>query len=106
MPVLFVHGAEDRYVPPHLSEVLYAAAPQPKKLLLIPNGTHNNSAWLGDADYRTALRELFGSIAVSTLDLREPAGLSRPPSGEMAVNRGREQNVQDHSAAAADMAMH
>jgi hypothetical protein len=52
MPVLFVHGAEDRYVPPRLSEVLYAAAPQPKKLLLIPNGTHNNSAWMGDADYR------------------------------------------------------
>ncbi len=47
-----------------LSEALYAAAPQPKKLLLIPNGTHNNSAWTGDADYRAALRELFGPIAV------------------------------------------
>ena len=47
MPVLVVHGAEDRYVPPRLSEALYAAAPQPKKLLLIPNGTHNNSAWTG-----------------------------------------------------------
>ena len=38
MPVLIVHGEEDRYVPARLSSALYAAAPQPKKLLLIPNG--------------------------------------------------------------------
>ena len=107
MPVLFVHGAEDRYVPPRLSEVLYAAAPQPKKLLLIPNGTHNNSAWTGDADYRTALRELFGPIAVSTAELPVPAGLSRSLNGDMAVNRGLGQNVQGRSAAAVDiMATH
>jgi hypothetical protein len=62
MPVLIVHGADDRYVPPRLSEALYAAAPAPKKLLLIPNGTHNNSVWTGDADYRRALRELFGPV--------------------------------------------
>ena len=106
MPVLFVHGAEDRYVPPRLSEALYAAAPQPKKLLLIPNGTHNNSAWLGDADYRIALRELFGPIAVSTADLQVPAAPSRPLNGDMPVNRGLGQNVQDRSAAAVDMATH
>jgi len=38
MPVLIVHGEEDRYVPAHLSSALYAAAPQPKKLLLVPTG--------------------------------------------------------------------
>ena len=35
IPVLIVHGADDRYVPPRLSEALYAAAPPPKKLLLL-----------------------------------------------------------------------
>jgi len=62
MPVLIVHGEDDRYVPAHLSSALYAAAPQPKKLLLIPHGTHNNSVWAGDADYRLALGEIFGPL--------------------------------------------
>ena len=62
MPVLIVHGAEDRYVPANLSSALYAAAPQPKKLLLVPNGSHNNNLWTGDADYRLALNELFGPL--------------------------------------------
>ena len=65
MPVLIVHGEEDRYVPARLSSALYAAAPQPKKLLLVPNGTHNNSVWTGDADYRLALNELFGPLALT-----------------------------------------
>jgi alpha-beta hydrolase superfamily lysophospholipase len=62
MPVLIVHGEDDRYVPAQLSSALYAAAPQPKKLLLIPNASHNNSVWTGDADYRLALKELFGPV--------------------------------------------
>ena len=95
MPVLFVHGAEDRYVPYRLSEALYAAAPQPKKLLLIPNGTHNNGVWLGDADYRAALRELFGPIAT-------PATDSVAPSAEaIVVNRGPGRDVLDRRAAVA-----
>jgi len=60
MPVLLVHGTDDRYVPARFSESLYAAAAAPKKLLLIPGGTHNNSMRRGSADYRKALRELFG----------------------------------------------
>ena len=60
IPVLLVHGTEDRYVPARFSEALYAAAPEPKKLLLIEGGTHNNSMRMGSAEYRKALREFFG----------------------------------------------
>jgi alpha-beta hydrolase superfamily lysophospholipase len=60
MPVLIVHGAGDRYVPSRFSEALYSAAPQPKKLVLIENGGHNNSMWIGDGEYREAIAELFG----------------------------------------------
>jgi hypothetical protein len=88
MPVLVVHGAEDRYVPPRLGEALYAAAPQPKKLLLIPNGTHNNSAWTGDADYRRALREFFGPVGPQSTDPGESVVGLRPAGGMPAVNRG------------------
>jgi fermentation-respiration switch protein FrsA (DUF1100 family) len=60
LPVLVVHGKEDRYVPPRFSEELYAAAQGPKKLLLIEGGTHNNSMRTGSDAYRQALADLFG----------------------------------------------
>lgn len=60
VPVLLVHGTEDRYVPPRFSESLHAAAALPKKLLFVEGGTHNNSMRHGAAEYRAALRELFG----------------------------------------------
>ena len=60
MPVLLVHGTNDRYVPASFSEQLYAAAAAPKKLLLIDGGSHNNSMRTGSNAYRKALRELFG----------------------------------------------
>jgi dienelactone hydrolase len=104
MPVLFVHGAEDRYVPSRLSEALYAAAPQPKKLLLIPNGTHNNSAWMGDAEYRQALRELFGPIGGLSSDKSRAIAPNLPVADGISVNRGGGRGVLDGRATAADAA--
>jgi uncharacterized protein len=60
IPVLVVHGAGDRYVPARFSIALYEAALEPKKLLLIQNGSHNNSLSVGSADYERALGDLFG----------------------------------------------
>jgi len=60
MPVLIVHGGGDIYVPSRFSEALYAAAPEPKKLLLVDGATHNNCMRVGSSAYRSALRELFG----------------------------------------------
>jgi fermentation-respiration switch protein FrsA (DUF1100 family) len=60
MPVLVVHGEGDRYVPVRFSEALYAAAPAPKRLLVVPNGSHNNSLSIGGSDYRRVLVEFFG----------------------------------------------
>jgi fermentation-respiration switch protein FrsA (DUF1100 family) len=60
MPVLLVHGTDDHYIPPRFSEELYAEALEPKKLLLIPGGSHNNSMRVGSAEYRKALQEFFG----------------------------------------------
>lgn len=60
MPLLLVHGTQDRYVPPAFSQVLYESARAPKKLLLIEGGSHNNSMRTGSSAYREALAELFG----------------------------------------------
>lgn len=60
MPVLIVHGGDDLYVPSRFSEELYAAAPEPKRLLLVDGATHNNCMRVGSAQYAAALHELFG----------------------------------------------
>jgi uncharacterized protein len=60
MPVLIVHGADDRYVPPRFSEELYQAAPEPKRLLLVDGAMHNNCMRVGGAEYLDAIRALFG----------------------------------------------
>jgi pimeloyl-ACP methyl ester carboxylesterase len=43
MPVLLVHGADDRETPPAHSQRIFAALPGPKKLVLVPGAHHNDA---------------------------------------------------------------
>jgi hypothetical protein len=86
MPVLIAHGADDRYVPSRFSERLYEAAPEPKKLLLVKGGTHNNSMVVGNGEYKSALHEFFG-LAIEAPHLQQVSlprhsALSPAPAGE------------------------
>jgi pimeloyl-ACP methyl ester carboxylesterase len=49
VPVLLIHGAEDKETPPAHSQRIYAALAGPKQLVLVPHATHatvlNASAW-------------------------------------------------------------
>jgi pimeloyl-ACP methyl ester carboxylesterase len=42
-PVLLIHGARDRDTPPAHSERIYRALAGPKKLLLVPGASHNDT---------------------------------------------------------------
>jgi uncharacterized protein len=57
-PILFVHGTGDRYVPHSMSEQLFAAAREPKRLLLVPDGGHSNVSAFAFDQYQAAVREL------------------------------------------------
>jgi hypothetical protein len=59
VPLLVVHGSGDRLIPSRFSEALFKAAQAPKRLLLVPNGSHNNSMWMDSAAYQAALNEVF-----------------------------------------------
>ena len=59
MPVLFVHGAADRFIPARFSHALYDAARAPKRLLIVDGATHNNSMRVAPDAYREALFALF-----------------------------------------------
>ncbi len=51
MPVLFIHGTADSTIPALESENLYAAAPEPKKLILVGSAEHNNTAQVAGLQY-------------------------------------------------------
>lgn len=57
IPVLFVHGTADVEVPYTMSVRLFDAAPEPRSLVLIPDGAHEDSAIVGDARYARAMRD-------------------------------------------------
>ncbi len=61
MPVLFIHGINDQTVPVTMSQKLFAAAPEPKKLLLVPNAGHNDLAEVDSDRYLATLQEFFAT---------------------------------------------
>jgi alpha-beta hydrolase superfamily lysophospholipase len=75
-PVLFVHGTADRIVPFTMSERLYAAAPEPKRLLLIEGGSHSNYNGTGMDEYRIAVT---GFVVLAQQKVRERVAAARSP---------------------------
>lgn len=67
MPMLFIHGMEDRIVPVTLGEQLYSAAKAPKKMLLVEGAGHSNVSWIAADRYRAAVGEFLGLIAQAKL---------------------------------------
>jgi hypothetical protein len=61
-PVLVVHGSDDRLVPPEVGHALYRRAPEPKRFVLVQGGSHHSTNSVGIAQYRSAVRELFGLV--------------------------------------------
>lgn len=68
-PALFLHGTADSVVPPAMSERLFAAAPEPKRLQLIEGGSHSNFGGAGMDAYGTAVAE-FVALAQRNLRLQ------------------------------------
>ena len=59
VPLLVVHGRADRWVPPQMSERIYAATPGRKRLLLVEDASHSNVSAVGYDSYLAAVREFF-----------------------------------------------
>ena len=65
VPSLFIHGTADETVPPRMSQVLFAAAPSPKQLLLVPEATHTSVARLGGAQYLQTIHDFIEQHAAT-----------------------------------------
>lgn len=60
VPVLVVHGAADSLIPPSLGRALFDKVTAKKRFVLVEGGTHYSTNRIGQAQYREALRALFG----------------------------------------------
>ncbi len=65
VPVLFIHGTADVTVPAFMSQDLYAAAPEPKKLFLVPGARHNNVADVAPSQYLLTVQSFVHFISIS-----------------------------------------
>ncbi|MEF2966179.1 alpha/beta hydrolase [Paenibacillus sp. M1] len=61
MPVLFVHGTKDNYVPTYMSMELYERKPEPKRLLLVEGAVHANAYGVNPKRYAEEVHALIES---------------------------------------------
>ena len=62
VPVLFLHGGADSVIPPDMSQQLYAAAPEPKQLLIIPDAEHVSIYRQGNKSYLRAIQRFVQTL--------------------------------------------
>jgi fermentation-respiration switch protein FrsA (DUF1100 family) len=68
IPVLFIHGTVDLTVPAFMSQKLYNAASEPKKLILVPGAGHNNVAELAGEQYLQWVKSFIAEIYLQKLE--------------------------------------
>lgn len=59
VPILFVHGEADTFVPVEMTLQNYEACQSPKKLLLVPGANHGMSYFLDRDSYEAAVKQFF-----------------------------------------------
>jgi uncharacterized protein len=65
-PILILHGAGDRTIPPLMAKKLYAAATEPKNLAIFPEAGHNNLPESDLQKYLFTLQEFMRSASNPT----------------------------------------
>lgn len=68
MPLLFIHGTDDQFIPVEMSKKLYAIANPPKQLLIFPGAGHNNVSRVGKQKYFQAIKDFTELARKSVLN--------------------------------------
>lgn len=61
-PILFIHGDRDEIIPLRLGQALFATAPEPKSLWIVPGAHHNDIVEKAGPAYRERLRSFYESL--------------------------------------------
>ncbi len=62
VPILFIHGTKDTFVPYHMCREIYDCCASPKKILEVEGEAHAESYYKDTESYERALDEFFGEI--------------------------------------------
>ncbi|QJC51612.1 alpha/beta hydrolase [Paenibacillus albicereus] len=62
VPMLFIHGGADTFVPTWMGVKLHEACPQPKELLVVPGAEHGAARQKAPEKYDAAVRGFLGSL--------------------------------------------
>ena len=65
LPFLFIHGAEDKFVPTEMVHTLFNSCPDPEKVLwIVPEAKHFLSYAVAKDEYESKLRSFFRRIGI------------------------------------------
>lgn len=62
VPVLFIHGTDDRFVPVEMTYENYKACAAPKRLLVVPGAGHGMSYFVERKGYETAMLQFWSEF--------------------------------------------
>ena len=65
LPMLFIHGDEDTYVPVKMVEQLYKVKPEPKELWIVPGATHAHSYKSAPKEYTKHVKDFISKYSES-----------------------------------------
>ena len=68
VPVLFVHGSDDRFVPVEMTYQNYKACASEKRLLIVPGAGHGESYYKEPANYERAVLQFWKAFDRGTGD--------------------------------------
>lgn len=71
-PVLFIHGDEDKYIPPHFSVDMYNQKPGKKQLYLAKGADHAQSFIVDRGAYTAQIHDFLSEIETNTKNIPEP----------------------------------
>ena len=62
VPILFIHGSADTFVPCSMCETIYENCASPKKKLIVEGAAHAESYYKDTKAYENAMSEFLGGI--------------------------------------------
>jgi pimeloyl-ACP methyl ester carboxylesterase len=77
-PILFIHGRDDRIVPPAMSVELHRRANEPKRLLLVDRAGHGDAAVVDASAFKAAIGSLLPPRQTVALAATRASGGNSP----------------------------
>ncbi len=84
-PILLIHGQRDSYIPVEQSKLLYALAPEPKELWVVPGAKHNQSTVVRPEEYANRTVRFFERALTGASGIQRPPDSASDVPGDEAV---------------------